>query len=421
MQRNSRYVIVSLLVISCLVVSGCTESGVGDDPGNAPEGSVRSFPNINVTPVARPDIKNQIEILTWWTGAGDEAGFRALLQLFKQEHPDIYLFSAAVEGGAGVNARDVLKRRMEEGNPPDTYQANEETIIRSASQGQLASLNDLFDEEGWKDKFPKEIIDELTLDGNIYAIPLNIHRTNVLWYNKKIFKQLDLEPPGTFEELLELCRRIRDAGIVPLASGDKTEISLLNNVILGTIGTDRYLELTRDEALYDDSILTKVYENMKELMSYVNADHGNLSWSEEAKLFGEGQTAMLSMGDWVKGNLSFIQEMIPGEDYGWVTFPGTKGTFLATMDTFGLPKASKNPETTKEWLKLLGSVEGQDTFNPLKGSIPSRIDTDSAKYDAYGQQTIKDFKESLKHSRLIFKSVGRQVYQGYLEAKKIDS
>jgi len=58
-----------------------------------------------------------------------------------------------------------------------------------------------------------------------------------------------------------------------------------------------------------------------------------------------------------------------------------------------LPKGAKNPEATKAFLKVLGSVEGQDVFNPLKGSIPARVDADVNKYDEYGKQTIEDFKK----------------------------
>ncbi len=40
---------------------------------------------------------------------------------------------------------------------------------------------------------------------------------------------------------------------------------------------------------------------------------------------------------------------------------------MVITDTFGLPKGVKDPESIKSFLKVLGSVEGQDVFNPLKG------------------------------------------------------
>src|SRR5699024_10398432 len=68
--------------------------------------------------------------------------------------------------------------------------------------------------------------------------------------------------------------------------------------------------------------------------------------------------------------------------------------FMVIVDTFGLPKGVEDEESVKEFLKVLGSVEGQDAFNPLKGSIPARVDADESKYDEYGTDTMEDFQNT---------------------------
>ncbi|BBP92706.1 hypothetical protein BsIDN1_63240 [Bacillus safensis] len=83
------------------------------------------------------------------------------------------------------------------------------------------------------------------------------------------------------------------------------------------------------------------------------------------------------------------------QDFGYTATPGTEGSFMVITDTFGLPKGVKQPEkNVKKFLSVLGSVEGQDAFNPLKGSIPARVDADVSKYDEYGKSAMKAFKES---------------------------
>jgi len=84
----------------------------------------------------------------------------------------------------------------------------------------------------------------------------------------------------------------------------------------------------------------------------------------------------------------------PGEDFGWAPSPGTRGVFLMLSDSFGLPKGIKDRPATLNWLKLLGSKEGQDIFNPLKGSIAARLDSDLTKYNAYSQSAAKDWKSN---------------------------
>jgi glucose/mannose transport system substrate-binding protein len=100
------------------------------------------------------------------------------------------------------------------------------------------------------------------------------------------------------------------------------------------------------------------------------------------------------MGDWVKGYFVNDLKLKVNEDFGYVPTPNTEGKFMVITDTFGLPKGVKNPDDVKKFLSVLGSVEGQDAFNPLKGSIPARIDADVSKYDEYGKQTIEDFKKA---------------------------
>jgi glucose/mannose transport system substrate-binding protein len=71
--------------------------------------------------------------------------------------------------------------------------------------------------------------------------------------------------------------------------------------------------------------------------------------------------------------------------------PGTQGSFMVVTDTFGLPKNAPNRENALKWLEIVASVEGQDAFNPIKGSIPARLDADKSLYDAYLTWSMNDF------------------------------
>lgn len=130
------------------------------------------------------------------------------------------------------------------------------------------------------------------------------------------------------------------------------------------------------------------------MLSYVNDDHSSRNWQDASQLVAKGDAAMNIMGDWAKGYFVNDLKLKVNEDFGWVATPGSEGQFMIITDTFGLPKGVKNAKDVKQFLSLLGSVEGQDAFNPLKGSIPARTDADESKYDEYGKQTMKEFKEA---------------------------
>jgi glucose/mannose transport system substrate-binding protein len=113
-----------------------------------------------------------------------------------------------------------------------------------------------------------------------------------------------------------------------------------------------------------------------------------VAWGDINDVMTSGKGSMMIMGDWTHG--VFLASGF--KDYGWAPSPDTGGVFMALSDSFGLPKGVKHRDNVINWLKLCGSREGQDAFNPIKGSIPARNDADLTKYDDYLKQTIDAFK-----------------------------
>ena len=64
---------------------------------------------------------------------------------------------------------------------------------------------------------------------------------------------------------------------------------------------------------------------------------------------------------------------------------------MVLSDSFGLPKGAPHRENAIAFLRIIGSKEGQDAFNPIKGSIPARTDGDRSKYDEYLNGAMDDF------------------------------
>ncbi|WP_066174980.1 ABC transporter substrate-binding protein [Bacillus marinisedimentorum] len=372
-----------LMLASVLVLAtACSDSTGGDGGGDSASGG-----------------GEKLDIFSWWTGAGEEDGLKALIELFKEKHPDIEVENAAVAGGAGTNAKAVLASRMQGDDPPATFQVHGGAELNEGwvAADKMEPLNDLYEEQGWNDKFPKELIDMVSKDGNIYSVPVNIHRGNVLWYNKKVFEENGVEPPTTFDEFFQVADKLQENGVTPLALGDKepwTATHLFETVLLGELGPDDYNKLWTGELSFKDDKVVEAVETFKKMLGYINKDHSSRNWQDASQLVANGDAAMNVMGDWAKGYFVNDLNLKVNEDFGYVPTPNTEGTFMVITDTFGLPKGVSNPDDVKKFLAVLGSVEGQDAFNPLKGSIPARKDADVSKYDQYGKDTIEDFQNA---------------------------
>ncbi|MFC0559152.1 ABC transporter substrate-binding protein [Halalkalibacter alkalisediminis] len=402
----------SALALSLLTVTACGADESTSEPTKEQEGEQ--------TPQASSD-GEVVEIFSWWTGAGEEDGLLALIDLFEEQYPDITVENAAVAGGAGTNAKAVLTSRIQGNDPPGTFQVHGGAELNDSwvAAGQMEPINDLYEQEGWMDKFPQDLIELVSKDGDIYSVPVNIHRSNVLWYNTAIFEEHGLEVPTTFDEFFAVAEELQSKGVTPLALGDRepwTASHLLENVLLGVLGADNYSALWTGERSFDDPSVVEAVEIFGEMLNYVNEDHSSRNWQDAAQLVANGEAAMNVMGDWAKGYFVNDLNLTVKEDFGWVPTPGTEGSFMVITDTFGLPKGVSNPETVKQFLAVLGSVDGQDAFNPLKGSIPARVDADLSKYDVYGQETIEDFNNgelapSLAHGSAASEGVVTQFNQ----------
>jgi glucose/mannose transport system substrate-binding protein len=56
-----------------------------------------------------------------------------------------------------------------------------------------------------------------------------------------------------------------------------------------------------------------------------------------------------------------------------------------------LAKSAPHRDAAIAWLTVAGSLEGQDAFNPVKGSIPARSDADRSLYGEYLLSAMDDW------------------------------
>jgi glucose/mannose transport system substrate-binding protein len=344
---------------------------------------------------AQSPASGEVEVFTYWTAGGEAEGLAAIEKVFALQHPGIEVINAVIAGGAGVNANAVLATRMTGGSPPDTFQIHggAELIDSWVKSDFTQSLADFYTQRGLNDKFPKGIIDLVSYEGAPYSVPVSVHRNGVLWHNAKILADNGVTPPTDWDTFFAAAEKLKKAGVTPIALGDKdgwTDVNLFEQILLGKLGAADYRGIWAGTVPWTDARVTDALTTFGKVLDYVNADHATLTWDQAAAKLVDGSAAFTVMGDWAKGYFT-SKGWKPNTDFGWGSVPGADGTFTVVTDTFALPKDVKNQANAIAWLDTLASVEGQDAFNPLKGSIPARIDADLTKYDAYSQAAIAAF------------------------------
>jgi len=334
---------------------------------------------------------NKLEMYSWWTAGGEADGLNAMYAVYKKLYPNVEIINATVAGGAGTNAKAVLSTRLQGGDPPDSFQLHAGLEVEMYQPDKyLQPLDSLYASEGWDKVFPKDLISLLKYQDHFWGVPVNIHRANVLWYNKKVFQDNNLTPPTTWDEFFKVAEALKAKGIVPLVIGTKEGWEAghtFETILVGTLGAEGYKGLWNGKTAWTDPKVTEALNTFKKLMTYANSDYSALTWSDAAQYLVDGKGAMHIMGDWTDG--WFTSKGFTG--YGWAPVPGTKGIFDALSDSFAAAKGAKNQENMINWLKVAGSKAGQEAFNPKKGSICARTDCDPKLFNAYLQSAMKDW------------------------------
>jgi glucose/mannose transport system substrate-binding protein len=330
--------------------------------------------------------EGQIEVYSWWTGPGEEDGLRAMIADFEAKNPGVHLVNAAVSGGAGSNAKAILASRLLAGDPPDSYQRHAGLeLADDVRSGKVTDLTPLYAEQGWTKVLPRGLLDKLTIDGKLYAVPVNIHRANLVWYRPDTLRKLGIAgPPRSWPEFLQQAATIRAKGLTPLTVGPEwTQKHLLETVLLGELGPDRYEQLWRGADAWSRPETLSALDTYRKVLDQSDIDSSAADWQPQLDRVTAGSAVYAVMGDWTYSYLTITKKLVWDKDFSVAASPGSDGVYDFLSDSFTLPASARHPELARRWLTECGSVAGQDLFNPLKGSIPARTDVDPSRYSGY--------------------------------------
>jgi glucose/mannose transport system substrate-binding protein len=278
------------------------------------------------------------------------------------------------------------------GDPPESFQVHlgGELLGTYVAADQMEPLDELYAEEGWDKVFPPGLIEIASADGHPWSVPVNIHRANVLWYNTKMFEEIGAEPPKTWDEFFVVAEQFKEKGIPALAVAENAAgfaAHVFETVLIAELGAEKFKGLFDGSTSWDDPAIATALEKFGKVLEYANPDYLNTSWGDVNDLMVNQKVAMMIMGDWTPGVL-WSKDFT---DFSWAPAPGNEGVYQMLSDSFGLPKGVKNRDAALAFLKIVGSKEGQDAFNPAKGSIPARTDSDPSLYTEYHKDAMKSW------------------------------
>jgi glucose/mannose transport system substrate-binding protein len=353
-----------------------------------------------------PTVSGQVEIFSWWVTGGEQSALTALTTLYTNMYPATMVINSAAANSS--TAQSTLQTRLQAGDPPDAFQsnggANLITYVGTSSAdvaAKLEPLDSLASSEGWS--FAPEVTQAMSFNGSLYAVPVDIARTNSIFYNISVFNNAGVAPPTgtmTWADFFTMCDALVAKGVTPIAiglgQGSWTfQLPVMEGIFAGIVGAQYYTDYFTGKKAPDDPGMRQALALGTQLLSYSNFTTGNMKgpsegWSDAADELKAGTAAMIFEGDWARGYLVAAQWKA-GTDFGEVGMPAANPVFVFATDGFALPKGAPHPDNATALLKVFGSLAGQEAFNALKGGIPPRLDADTSGLDPLGQAMAVDF------------------------------
>jgi glucose/mannose transport system substrate-binding protein len=349
--------------------------------------------------------QQKAEVLHWWTSAGESAGVRVFADQFTKAGGT--WVDNAIAGGA--NARAAGINRMVGGNPPTMMQFNTgKQFDELVSNDLLRDVEKQAQAGKWREIMPKPIVDATVRNGKFYAVPVNIHGQNWLFYNTKVFADAGLEAPKTFPELIASGEKLKAKGIIPLALGGQPnwEHNLFRAVLVGHGGADMFRKLygARDQKAMKDPKFKEVVELFGKMRALVDPGSPGRNWNDATALVITNKAAMHFNGDWAKGEF-IAAGQTAGKEYG-CTLVGQEPKLQIGGDVFVFPATKDKVQlaTQDKLIEVLLDPTSQIEFNKKKGSIPVRMDVDVSSMDACAQKAnavLKDPANQVEAMELI--------------------
>ena len=295
----------------------------------------------------------------------NDEGLKNIVKKFESENPNISIDMLIIPNDADAQ----MSARAEQGDLPDILQMQSYSrVTEYASKGYL---KDLSKEDCMKNVLPSSL-PAGSYNGKQYALPMDYAGIGII-YNKEIFKSVGIEAPETFEDLVDVCDALKEAGYVPFAGLLKENwsvghfITLVHTALLSEKGIEpaAFIDsMNKGKASYGDIDTDKLFKIMDFYKNNMNKNASEMGGNEQQQSFAKGESAMMVQGLW-----SYIdaKKFNANLDAGFVPFPvfedASKNKFYADVDsTFGISSQS-SPEKQAAAVKFLNWLSAEEGKN----------------------------------------------------------
>lgn len=223
--------------------------------------------------------------------------------------------------------REGLQPALDAGQQIDVFDEDVDRV--NGTWGKyLLDLEDLVKENNFEEEHASPILFQIAREvagGTLKSIPYQPSLFCFV-YNKALFEQAGVEAvPTTWDEFLDVCAKLKEAGIVPLTCDD-AYIDCMIAYHLGRLGGEEKVKEIVTDGKWDDPIVLQMAEAYEKLAAdgYFSPNLSTNVWpAGQNTEFAVGTAAMYLNGTWLPNEV----KAVAGDAFQWgyFAYPAVEG------------------------------------------------------------------------------------------------
>ncbi|MEX0852866.1 MAG: extracellular solute-binding protein [Bauldia sp.] len=234
---------------------------------------------------------------------------------------------------------------------------------------QLVPNNFLVDlsDRPWAKDVPHGFDAVMMVDGKQWFLSMQLSMIGGI-VNMRTWEKLGVSQAKTWSEFLDMCQKIKDQGVVPIALGNGTgfvpQLISFALVASNVFGRNPAFaeEMLEGKRTFSDSPWKEALEKYAELnkRGFFNENAQGTSNQEQIDMVATGKAAMMIM---VSNQIPGVRKAAGHDDFWQMPIPGTDNpdeTRISASPSsgFGVNAAAKDKETALAFLDFMASPEG---------------------------------------------------------------
>ena len=295
-------------------------------------------------------------------------GIKVVAEAYEAKTGVITEFEVRPGSAEGEN---LLKTRLATGEMSDLIYFNSGSLLTALNPGR--NFVDLTDKP-YMDNISPAYKQTVTVDGKIYGIPASSSAAGGILYNKKVYIELGLEVPLTWDDFIKNCQIIKDAGLTAVIGSYKddwtAQLFLLSDYYYVQQQSPDFADkFTRNQAKYaTNPAALQAFYKYKEVQEkdFMNKDYLATTYDEALRMLVMGEGVHYPMLTFAFAPMTQNYPDLV-DNVGFFAqpdnTPGLNGATVWLPNSIYLYKDSKQVEEALAWADFYVSPEGTSVYS----------------------------------------------------------